>query len=186
LPDDNPHLRPREFLALTQFSLENMKVTHPNADKLLGGLFVSHSGADKDKIYDEIIRPVVYERFAPNSYFFYNCAQGAPVAKAYVLAVQAALQLCDKFMIVISENSIANEWVQAEVEWALEHSRPILAIRLGRWGWTDLLGALTLPSHLNKSEVVSCIDFSGALEPAQKKLAIALDDLLAKLPCCVR
>ena len=86
-------------------------------------------------------------------------------------------------MVVISKESIANEWVQAEVEWALEQSRPILAVQLGRWEWTDLLDELTLSSPLNtKSGAVSCIDFTGPLEPAQYKLAKALDDLLAKLP----
>jgi hypothetical protein len=91
--------------------------------------------------------------------------------------VQAALHWCDKFMVVISEHSIANEWVQAEVEWALERSQPILAVRIDGYSWNDLIQMLDLPSNLDVGKVVLCFDFSGDLERAQKQLSLALDGL---------
>jgi len=173
---------PRDFLRLTEFSQERASAKYPHARRLtLGGLFISHSGADSRRIRDNIVIPVVSQRFPADGYFMHSRGSGG--SEGYRELVQAALHWCDKFMVVISKESIANEWVQAEVEWALEQSRPILAVQLGRWEWTDLLDELTLSSPLNtKSGAVSCIDFTGPLEPAQYKLAKALDDLLAKLP----
>jgi hypothetical protein len=95
-------ISPREFLRNTEFSPETANLLYPNARRLtLGGLFISHSGADNDRIQKEIIGPVVYERFPGDGYFLHSAASGG--ADSYRELVQAALHWCDKFMLVISK-----------------------------------------------------------------------------------
>jgi hypothetical protein len=174
-----PGMLPRDFLRLSEFLPDRAQKLFPNARGLiLGGLFVSHAGIDRERIEDAIISPVVHKRLPGDGYFLHS--QGHP--DGYKQLIQAALHWCDKFMVVISERSISNTWVQAEVEWALERSRPIIAVRLDRCGWDDLIGVLRQTSMLLTDRIVPCFDFSGELESAQNQLAITLDELLAKLP----
>lgn len=178
-------LTPRNFLRLSAFSPEEANAKYPNARRLtLGGLFVSHSGIDSRRIDDDIITPIVFRRLPADGFFMYSRGSGG---ESYRELVQAALHWCDKFMVVISEASIINEWVQAEVEWALKRSRPVLAVRFGACDWNDLVHMLRLPFKVKlrlklKLYQVPCFDFSGDLKLAQKELAAALDDLLAKFP----
>jgi hypothetical protein len=170
---------PRDFLRLSEFSPDRAHEVFPNARSLtLEGLFISHAGADTQRINDEIIFPVVSRRMP--IYFMHSKGSGG--ADSYRVLVQAALHWCDKFMVVISERSVSNAWVQAEVEWALERSRPIIAIRLDRCGWDDLINVLKQTSMLLVDRIVPCFDFTVDLQSAQNQLAISLDDLLAKFP----
>src|SRR5690242_19954219 len=106
LPKD---IAPRDFLRLSEFLPERASARYPNARRhTLGGLFVSHSGADSHRIRDEIIFPVVFDRLSADGYFMHSRSSGG--AEGYRELVQAALHWCDKFMVVISERSIANEW----------------------------------------------------------------------------
>jgi hypothetical protein len=45
-------------------------------------------------------------------------------------------------MIVISQHSVHNHWVMAEVDWALGFARPIVAVQLDSHGWGDVLREL--------------------------------------------
>ena len=175
------NLSPREFLRTREFSSERANARHPNARRLtLGGLFVSHSGIDTKRIIHEIIDPVVFHRLPADGYFLHSGKSGG--ATQYADLVQAALHWCDKFMVVISEMSVVNEWVHAEVEWALERSRPILAVRLDHCNWEDMVQVLELPPSTETSRNVQLFDFSGGIDRAQQQLSKALDDLLVRLP----
>ena len=93
----------------------------------------------------------------------FSKGSGEPPADIYRQLVQAALHWCDKFMVVISERSISNEWV-------LEHSRPIIAVRLDRYGWDDLISVLKQTSIPLVNRVVPCFDFTGDLESAGRPI----------------
>ena len=143
------------------------------------------------KDYSSAMRVPIHRGSTTRSYFLSypgECQSTSCVARAqggadsYRLLVQAALHWCDKFMVVISERSVSNAWVQAEVEWALERSRPIIAVRLDRCGWDDLINVLKQTSMLLVDRIVPCFDFTADLESAQNQLAISLDELLAKFP----
>jgi TIR domain len=158
-------LSPREFLRNCEFSPERANARYPNARRLtLGGLFVSHSGIDTKRI-DEIICPVVSHRLPADGCFLHSGKSGG--ASQYAELVQAALHWCDKFMVVISEMSVVNEWVHAEVEWALERSRPILAVRLDHCTWKDMVQVLELPLSTESSRNVQPFDFSEGIDRAQ-------------------
>jgi hypothetical protein len=95
-------------------------------------LFISHSGADTEQIR-RVIVPVVWDRFAPHGFFLYSRRSGG--AEGYRQLVQAALHWSSSFLLVLSQASLGNEWVRAEVEWALERSRAVLVARLDESGW---------------------------------------------------
>jgi hypothetical protein len=172
-------LAPRDFLRLAAFSPERAHVQYRNARRhLLGGLFISHSDADSRKILDHIV-PIVSRRLPFDGCFLHSRSSGG--AAGYRELVQAALHWCDKFMVVISQLSIANEWVQAEIEWALERSRPILAVHLEELGWDDLFRMLKLSPNIEAHQV-QCFNFGNDLEQAQRQLTAALDELVANFP----
>jgi TIR domain len=174
-------ISPREFLRNTEFSSERANLLYPNARRLtLGGLFISHSGADNDRIQKDIIDPVVHERLPGDGYFLHSARSGG--ADSYRGLVQAALHWCDKFMLVISKRSLENEWVHAEVEWALVHSRPIVAVRIDETDWAEFQQKLDVQLNAVTQPRLSVIDFSADLESAQNHLALILDDLLQNLP----
>ena len=144
---------------------------------MLGGLFISHSGEDSIRIQEQIILPVVFERLPGEGYFMHSRRSGG--AESYRLLVQAALHWCDKFMVVISERSVRNPWVVAEVEWAVDNSRPILASRFDSYGWKNLMNSIGDCESVVPEQV---FDFGCDEERAQRELGHALDRLLVRLP----
>ena len=175
VPDN---LSPRDFLRTSEFSPDRANQRFPHAqDILLGGLFISHSGEDSIQIQEQIISPVVFERFPADGYFMHSRRSGG--SKSYRLLVQAALHWCDKFMVVISERSVSNAWVMAEVEWAVDNSRPVLASRFDSYGWKDLMDAIGACESLEPEQV---FDFRSDVKRAQQDLGHALDRLLVRLP----
>lgn len=174
-------MTPRQFLRASAFSPEKAAARFPRARRLtVGGLFVSHAGADTSRIQDHIIRPVVYGRFPADGYFMHS--RSSDGAKEYRELVQAALHWCDKMLVVISEISVRNLWVQAEVEWALERSRPVLAACFDHKAWHHLLHELELSSSVTVNQAVQTFDFSDVIENAQRQLGRSLDKLLVGLP----
>jgi hypothetical protein len=170
---------PREFLRNSEFSPERANERFPNARNItFGGLFISHSGKDSFRIQEQIVDPVVFDRLPGDGYFMHSQLSG--MAESYRLLVQAALHWCDKFMVVISEWSLRTPWVVAEAEWALDNSRPILAVRFDSSEWKDLIDALG--RECEPLANVQTFDFQHDLERAQRELGYALDALLAKLP----
>jgi hypothetical protein len=85
-------------------------------------------------------------------------------------------------MVAVSRHAVQNEWVRAEVEWALEHRRPILVARLDELGWSGLMAEIDPANRLVPAERPPEFDFSSDHRPAQKGLAAALDELLVRFP----
>lgn len=172
---------PRAFLQSLAFSPRSAETEFPNARRLsLGGLFVSHAGADTAQIMEEIIKPVVFQRLPGDGYFMHSRGSGG--AERYKRLVQAALHWCDKFMVVVSRHAIQNEWVRAEVEWALEHRRPILVARLDEFCWSDLIAEINPVNQLRPDEQPREFDFGSDHGLAQNGFAVALDELLIRFP----
>jgi hypothetical protein len=139
-------LSPGEFLRSVQFNPGAASVRFPNARRHLeGGLFISHSGADTEQIR-RVIVPVVWDRFAPEGFFLQSRWSGG--AGSYRQLVQAALHWSGSFLLVLSQASLGNEWVHAEVEWALERSRAVLVARLDESGWDALRHQVRLSEQL--------------------------------------
>ena len=172
---------PRSFLRSSTFSPQRAETEFPNSRRLtLGGLFVSHAGADTAQIREQIISPVVFQRLPGDGYFMHSRGSGG--AERYKRLVQAALHWCDKFMVAVSRYAVENDWVRAEVEWALEHRRPILVARLDEFGWSDLMAEIDPAKQLVPSEAPPEFDFSSDHTLAQRGLAVALDKLLVRFP----
>jgi hypothetical protein len=126
------------FLRDTKFSPTRAQAEFPNAQRFLErGLFVSHSGLDTRRIRDLLLAPVIDLLVPTDAVFFHSRGSGG--AESYKRLVQAALHWCDKFMVVVSDASVVNEWVAAEVEWAVEHRRLMLAVCLDGRRFAELL-----------------------------------------------
>ena len=172
---------PRDFLRNSEFNPKRAETEFPNARRLtFGGLFVSHSGVDTVPIRVRIFLPVVFGRLPADGFFMHSGGSGG--ADSYKRLVQAALHWCDKFMVAISRHAVQNKWVRAEVEWALEHRRPILVARLDEFGWLDLIAEIKLPSQVRPDDRPREFDFNSDVKHAQKGFATALDELLIRFP----
>ena len=147
---------------------------------MLGGLFISHAGVDTAQIREKIIDPVVFQRLPGDGYFMHSRGSGG--AESYRRLVQAALHWCDKFIVAVSRNAVRNEWVQAEVEWALEHRRPILVARLDELGWSALMGTIDPTDQLRPVEQPQEFDFTADDTLTQERFGEALDKLLVRFP----
>jgi hypothetical protein len=75
-----------------------------------------------------------------------------------------------------------SSWVQAEVEWAIGRSRPIIAVQFDRHHWKDLLEAIGSSQTSSSSIFSETIDFSVDVGLAQRQLGTTLDRLLAAFP----
>ncbi|MGO9915626.1 MAG: hypothetical protein ACLQIB_13090 [Isosphaeraceae bacterium] len=118
----------RLFLEHPDFNPQVIERAYPNARRILsGGLFISHSGVDYLRVRRDIVLPSVIPLFG-NSYFLHNRGTGA--AERYRDLIQAALTYCTSFLVAVSKNSLSNDWVRAEVGWAIAHNRPVVACLL--------------------------------------------------------
>lgn len=96
---------PREFLRQAAFSPDEAHQRFPNARRhLSGGIFISHSGEDRDEIRDKILDPILTQLIRGEGYFVHSRLSGG--AESYRQLVQAALHWCNKFMVIISQHSI--------------------------------------------------------------------------------
>jgi hypothetical protein len=170
-----------EFIDDEGFHLNNIDSRYPHARRFLtGSLFISHAGADSRQIRDHVVSPVVCDRFA-DGYFLHNRNSGG--SRDYKQLVRAALQLCDKFMIVISRHSIDHVWVRAEVDWAVRNDRPIIRCLFDDSDPAQLHPSLAFQSSRSCPELeLLTVDFRGELESARHQLADTLDTLLLRLP----
>jgi TIR domain len=172
---NNMALSPGEYLRTARFAPEEIDLKFPNARRILTeGVFVSHSGQDTRRVYDEIVIPVLHERFA-DGIFFHNRGSGG--SESYKQLVQAALHFCDKFIVAVSCNSINNLWVRAEADWAAEHRRPIIHCLLDE-SEPHLLYSAPTPLVVSPNS----IDFRSDIGAAQKRLRLMIDDLLVQYP----
>lgn len=102
---------------------------YPNAARLLADCaFISHAGADMPIIESDLVSPILFRRKGPNGYFLHNAKSGG--AEAYKHTVLIALYFCRYAIVVVSKNSRSHSWVAAEVDWLLDHRRPIATYAL--------------------------------------------------------
>jgi hypothetical protein len=103
--------------------------SYPNAARLLADcVFVGHAGVDHQAIDSDLVSPILSKRKGPNGYFLHSSRSGG--AEAYKHIVLIALHFCRYAIIVVSKNSRDHPWVAAEVDWLLDHRRPILIYAL--------------------------------------------------------
>jgi hypothetical protein len=101
----------------------------PNAPRHLADCaFISHAGVDQEAINSELVKPILFERKGPNGYFLYSSKAGG--ADSYKHIVMIALYFCRYAIVVVSKNSRAHPWVTAEVDWLVDHLRPIATYAL--------------------------------------------------------
>jgi hypothetical protein len=109
--------------------LEKAIEEFPNAAPLLADCaFISHAGKDTDEINRLLIDPLLFARKGPNGYFLHSAKSGG--AESYKNIVLIALHFCRYAIVVVSGNSAGHTWVQAEVDWLLDHKRPLAVYRL--------------------------------------------------------
>jgi hypothetical protein len=89
--------------------------------------FISHCGADSGVVSEKIV-PHLYSRKGPNGYFLHSSKSGG--AESYKHIVQVALYFCRYAIVVASERSRNHPSVSAEVDWLVDHNRPIAIYRL--------------------------------------------------------
>ena len=117
---------PFQFMNDETFDFGEIDQKFPNAKRQLENkIFISHSGKDYKRIIGEI-RPLLPDRFRDGG-FCHNRRSGG--AGDYKLLIRFALRLCTRFMVVVSQNSIQNPWVKAEVNWAMGHYSAIISCR---------------------------------------------------------
>jgi hypothetical protein len=167
----------RRFLQ-TEFSPERADEEFPNARRILeGGLFISHSGTDTKRIRNQLLGPVINQLVSGDRAFFHNRGSGG--SAGYKRLVQAALHWCDKFLVVVSDAAVGNEWVIAEVDWAASHARPIVAVCFDGRRFDDLRVRAAPP--FGSAEVYE-IDLSAEIAGGQRRVRTVLSALLANSP----
>ena len=174
-------LDPREYLQSARFAPDIIDQHFPDARRILTkGIFVSHSGLDSSRIYNEIILPVLHVRFA-DGIFFHNRESGG--ADSYKQLVLAALHFCDKVMVVVSQNSVNNVWVRAEADWAAEHQRPVIHCLLDDSEPGLLYRAQSSSVVPSKDQrIYGQVDFRSNFTAAQAKLGYLIDEMLKRYP----
>ena len=131
-----------EVAKLYQPDLTNSQITdiiYRISDIRLSGLiqfyscFISYSSADHafaERLYADLQNKGVRCWFAPE-----DIKIGDPVRRT----IDTAIRLRDKLVLILSETSIVSDWVEHEVQQALEEEEKRGA--LGRWG-CGLLGCV--------------------------------------------
>ncbi|GAA4448660.1 hypothetical protein GCM10023189_06850 [Nibrella saemangeumensis] len=171
-------LDPLFYLQNVSFAPERVDQRFPHARRILtGGVFISHSGIDSIFIQRNIIQ-VLSDRFN-DGIFFQNKGFGG--REEYIQLVQAALHYCNKFILVLSKNSIGNPWVYAEVDWVMVHQRPIICCLMDSSD-PALLHRQLADYSLNSSNYFKAVDFQEDIGLAQIRLGAFVDELLQKPP----
>lgn len=171
------HFNVHSFLNSNDFDSNEACSRYPNAKIFFtGSIFICHAGIDSHKINDDINLPVIYDRFADGC-FFHNRGTGG--SKHYKELVRVALRLCDKFLLVVSKNSVNHEWVKAEVAWAVDNNRSIIMCLFDDSAPTQIHFKLSVAQLNNR---LYTVDFSNNIKHAQTELSIILDKLLKEIP----
>jgi tetratricopeptide (TPR) repeat protein len=120
-------------------------------------VFISHSAKDRDFVEQEIIGPL--NRHGIETWY---SKDNIETATLWEQKIREGLKSCDWFLVVMTPDSVASEWVQAEVHWALEKRKDrVVPVLRGDCNPEDLHLKLLRIQH---------IDFRGNLAEAQKKL----------------
>lgn len=152
-----------------------------------GGIFISHSSADVPDFRDPGRSHSVVTRISAAAFdrvgegvFFYNRKSGGP--ELYMEIVNTALSLCDKFLLLVSEESARSSWVRAEVEFALTHQRHIIEVHLDGTNARELYDLVPGNLVLSHNAQRYSIRFEPDPERALKDLGELLDQLMAQIP----
>lgn len=78
-------------------------------------VFISHSALDRDRVEREIIAPL-----RTHGIDTWYSKDDIRVAGVWERNIREALEECDWFLVVLTPRSVASEWVQTEVHWALD------------------------------------------------------------------
>jgi hypothetical protein len=140
-------------------------------------VFISHAGIDRDAIEDDLSRPL-YDRKGPDGFFLHSSRSGG--ADGYKHIVLIALHLCRYGIVVVSRHSCGHAWVNAEVDWLLDHRRPIVIYRLDRTKPSMIHPGLepeTSPhcsiKAFDRSELRGMLEWIDQLDPSAAELPFA-------------
>lgn len=78
-------------------------------------VFVSHSSADRAFVEREIIRFLEHHKIDT-----WYARDDIHTAAKWEKSIREGLKICDWFLVVLSPASVASEWVQTEVHWAMQ------------------------------------------------------------------
>lgn len=78
-------------------------------------IFLSHASADRAFLEREIVPLLVSAGFEP-----WLAATHMPSTSEWEKVIRRQLEACDWFLVVLSHDAVASEWVQTEVHWALD------------------------------------------------------------------
>jgi hypothetical protein len=124
-------------------------------------VFVSHSAKDRDFVEREIVQ-LLHSHGIETWYSTDDIGAGVKWERS----LREGLKSCDWFLVVLSNESVKSEWVEAEVHWALDERKGrIIPVRIDDCDEADL--------HL-KLRQIQAVDFSDDRAPAQQKLLAAL------------
>lgn len=79
-------------------------------------VFISHSSADRERVERDIVATL-----RANGIDTWMSADSINGAEAWERSIRGALNACDWFLVAVTPRAVASEWVQTEVEWALEN-----------------------------------------------------------------
>jgi hypothetical protein len=158
------------FLDIDLLSAEEVSRRFPNASRHLNNCaFVSHAGIDTPRVRRWIMPPVqeFYQARLQDRVFMHNAKSGG--ANDYRHLVLFALNLSALGLIVISTNSIGHLWVAAEVDWLIEHERPLALCKLDSTSPRQIDERLAITSDVS-SQQIQLFDFTVSVEGAQALL----------------
>ncbi len=123
-------------------------------------VFVSHSAKDRDFVEHEIVQ-LLQSHGIETWYSTDDIGAGV----RWERSIREGLKSCDWFLVVLSNESVKSEWVEAEVHWALDERKGrIVPVRIDDCDEADL--------HL-KLRQIQAVDFRSDRALAQAKLLAA-------------
>ena len=87
-------------------------------------IFISYSS--KDELIAQEIKSVLEEA----KYEYWMAPESIPAGEDYAESIPAAIESCDAFLLVISENAMASKYVKKELKLAFEHSKPVIPAKI--------------------------------------------------------
>src|SRR5205085_3177225 len=120
-------------------------------------VFISHSAKDRAFVEREII--ALLNQHGIETWYSRDNIQTTARWEKEVLE---GLKACDWFLVVMTPDAVASEWVSTEVHWAFNHRKGRVVPVLRSDCNPEELHLMLLP--------IQYIDFRSDLEPAQKKL----------------
>ncbi len=84
----------------------------------MSGIFVSHSSKNRDFVVGAILPMLKAEGWNP-----WYSDERITAADQWRREIKDGLERCPWFLVVLSPEAVASEWVEVEVDWAMEHRR---------------------------------------------------------------